>query len=220
MSRIEVMIDRLVLAGIDRPGRDAFVTGAPRSTRAHALGRRRVPTARTSDAGAAASAGLTARAGGAPVRATGSAAASDARSERNQAMSTGFPAVAEAHKRRHRHDGPRHVRGAERDLAAVQPGFADPDAADSGAAGRAGRRAGRCAAPARPGDRDHQARGRARRHRPARVSQPVSARRAVRPAAAARAAGDAGQPDRRDAAGRRRAWRTPARSRSFRWSSR
>ena len=49
-----------------------------------------------------------------------------------------------------------HVRGEERHRAAVQPRLAEPHAADSGGAGRAGRHARRCAAAARPRCRDDQ----------------------------------------------------------------
>ena len=66
--------------------------------------------------------------------------------------------------------------------------------------GGAGRCARRCAAAARSGDRDHQAGSRTGRDRPAGVPHAVSDDCAVRAASAARAVGDAGQPDGRDAA--------------------
>ena len=128
---------------------------------------------------------------------------------------------APARQRRHRHHGSRHVRGEERHRAAVQPGLAEPHAADPGGAGRAGRHARRCAAAARAGGRDHQDRRRARRHRPARVSRrrfPLAAQFGLHPQLAQLEM--LVNPTVETLLRRRRAWPTPARSRSFRSSSR
>ena len=68
-------------------------------------------------------------------------------------------------------DRPGQRRGAARDRAAVQPRLADPHAAGPGRR-RRGRRPRRAAALQGPGGRDHQARGRDRRDRSARVPRP------------------------------------------------
>ena len=87
-------------------------------------------------------------------------------------------------------------RGRARHRAAVQPRHADPHAAGARRGGEGGDRS-RGAAAEGPAGRDDQARGRDRRHRPARVPRPEPHRGRARHPPAARRARDARLPDER-----------------------